>query len=242
MTRARCKKNPPRRPGGKKTLCLFSYGLHPDQVTLETLAAMRGCGAVYTNCLDAGTVHLFPHLGPRLKLMTSLDRAETARIVASGFREHDTVGFLTYGNPLFLNQAAAGVIKAAAGSKPRVRVFPAVSSFDSLVNLFNLNKYSPAGLRLVDAASALSRPAFTPEMDTLIFVPDVLNLPANAGYRKKFLAAARKAYPSSAPAYLADCASLACNSEKVEKGSVGGLEKLLSLVNGRHTIFIPAVK
>lgn len=224
-----------------KKLYIFSYGLYPGQVTLETLAAMKGCGAVYTHCLDAATAARFAGLAPGLKLNTGLDREGTARAAVAALGKFDTVGFLTYGNPLFLNQTAAEVMKAAAAKKAEVRVFAGISSFDALVNLFGLNKFSPRGLRVVDAAASIDAPSFTPDMDTLVFVPDVLNLKKNAAAKKKFLAAASAAYPPAAPVYLADCASIS-GEAKVVKGKISGLPALLKKVHERHTLFIPAAK
>lgn len=225
-----------------KKLYIFSYGLYPGQITLETLAAMRRCGAVYTHCLDRATAGQFAKLAPGLKLTAGLGREETAEAAAAALEKHDTVGFLTYGNPLFLNQTAAEVMKAAAGKKAAVSVFAGVSSFDALVNLFNLNKYSPRGLRLADAAASIDEPFFTPDMDTLIFVPDVLTLPRNAGRKKAFIEAALKAYPHTAPVYLAACASISSPAAKVIKGKISGLAALLKKINERHTLFIPAIK
>lgn len=224
-----------------KRMIIFSYGLRPGQVTLETLAAMKRCGAVYTHCLDKRTAAAFSRLAPGLRLTAGLSRKKTASAAAAALRRHDTVGFLTYGNPLFLNQTAAEVMRAAASEGARVEVLAAVSSFDSLVNLFDLNKYSSGGLRLVDAASSVDEPLFTPDMDTLIFVPDILNLGRNAPAKKRFLAAAGAAYPAAAPVYLAACASISGRSDSVIKGTVGGLRALLGRVKN-HTIFIPAVR
>lgn len=225
-----------------KKILIFSYGLYPGQVTLETLAAMKSCGAVYTHCLDKGTAAQFSRLAPGLRLNAGLDRAQTARAAAAALARHDTVGFLTYGNPLFLNQTAAEVMKAAAAKKAQVSVFAGVSSFDALVNLFGLNKFSRRGLRLVDAAASVDAPHFTPDMDTLVFVPDVLNLKANASAKKSFVAAAQKAYPPAAPVFLADCASISRREPRVIKGKISGLAALLGRLNERHTVFIPAVK
>lgn len=225
-----------------KKLYIFSYGLYPGQVTLEALAAMKQCGAVYTHCLDEATAARFAGLAPGLKLNTGLSREATAKAAVAALAKCDTVGFLTYGNPLFLNQTAAEVMKAAAAKKAAVHVFAGISSFDALVNLFNLNKFSPRGLRVADAAASIDAPHFTPDMDTLIFVPDVLNLKANAAAKKAFLSAARAAYPASACVYLADCASISAAEAKVIKGTVGALASLLKRVNERHTLFIPAVK
>lgn len=225
-----------------KKLYIFSYGLYPGQLTLETLAAMRECGAVYTHCLDAATARQFVKLSPGIRLTAGLDRLQTARAAVAGLKKYDTVGFLTYGNPLFLNQTAAELMKAAKKKNVEVEVLAAVSSFDALVNLFNLNKYSSGSLRVADTAALVGRTVFTPEEDTLFFVPDVLNLPVNAGFKKKFIAAAQKAYPPAAPVYLADCASISSRVPAVIKGKISGLPALLKRLNERHTIFIPAVK
>jgi len=225
-----------------KKLYIFSYGLYPEQITLETLAAMRQCGVVYTHCLDKATAAQFSRQAPGMKLTRGLNREETVKAAVTALVKHDTVGFLTYGNPLFLNQTAAEVMKAAARKNAEVRVFAGVSSFDALINLFALNKYSPRGLRLVDAAFSAENPVFTPDMDTLIFVPDVLNLPENSARRKNFVAAALKAYPETARVCLADCACISSRSAKVIKGDIGGLAGLLKKINERHTMFIPAVK
>lgn len=223
-----------------KKIHIFSYGLYPGQFTLEALAAIKECGEVYTHCLDKTTAERFAGLAPKLKLNTGMDRVQTAGAVAAALARHDTVGFLTYGNPLFLNQTAAELIKAAAARKAAVRVFAGVSSFDALVNLFNLNKFSPRGLRLVDAAASIDAPSFTPDMDTLVFVPDVLNIGGNSAARKLFIAAAAEAYPADAPVYLADCGSISGREPRVVRGKISGLVSLLKKVNKRHTIFIPA--
>jgi hypothetical protein len=225
-----------------KKLYIFSYGLYPGQITLETLAAMKSCGAVYTHCLDKATAGQFSRLAPGLKLTSGLSRQATAAAAVSALGRHDTVGFLTYGNPLFLNQTAAEVMRAAAAKKAETVVLAGVSSVDTLVNLFGLNKFSPRGLRLVDAASSIDSPSFIPDMDTLVFVPDVLNQPGSGAARKKFLSAAALAYPPSSPAFLADCACISRRSDAVIKGRMGGLAALLKKVNERHTLFIPAVK
>jgi len=209
-------------------------------MTLETLAAMRECGAVYSHCLDGQTAKQFRKIAPGLNLIPGTDRVSAVKAAVRGLEKHGVVGFLTYGNPLFLNRSAAELAEAA-GKKAEVRVFAAVSSFDALVNLFNLNSFSTRGLRLVDTASTLGRPDFTPDIDTLFFVPYTLNRPGNAAAKKKFIAAAARAYPWSAQVYLADCASVARRDPKVVKGLVRGLGKLLPLMNERHTLFIPAV-
>ncbi|OGR65916.1 MAG: hypothetical protein A2X31_01040 [Elusimicrobia bacterium GWB2_63_22] len=225
-----------------KKLYVFSYGLYPEQITLETLAAMRECGEVYSHCLDAATARQFLRYAPGLKLTAGLDRRATAEAAVRGLAAHDTVGFLTYGNPLFLNQTAAELMAGARRRGALVKVFSAVSSFDALVNLFNLNEYADGSLRVADTATLIYAPVFTPGTDTLFFVPDVLNLPANAALRKKFVSAAKKAYPPSAPAYLADCASISSRKATVLKGKISALPALLSKLNERHTLYIPAVR
>ncbi len=223
-----------------KQMLIFSYGLRPGQVTLETLAAMRKCGVVYSHCLDADTARQFRGYARRLLLTGRLGLEGTAEAAAAALEEHDTVGFLTYGNPLFLNRTVSLLSAAAARRKAQVRVFPAVSSFDALVNLFDLNKFSLRGLRLVDAAASLDAPSFDPGMDTLVFVPYVLNLRGRAAARKKFLAAAAAAYPPDAMACLADCYAAEGGRDRVLSGTVGDLRRLLAKARETSTLFIPA--
>lgn len=224
-----------------KTLYLFSYGLRPSQLTLEALAVMKKCAEVYTHCLDPVSAMRFRDIAPSLRLNTGLGREATARAAAAALDRHDAVGFLTYGNPLFLNQTAAEVLKAAARKGASVRVVPGVSSFDALVNVFRLNKFSPHGLRVVDAASLGADQQFTPGMDTLVFVPDTLNCAGREPAREKFIVGAAEAYPPSAPAFLAECASICSEKDAVTEGTVGGLRLLLEKAHERHTLFLPAV-
>ncbi len=223
-----------------KKLYIFSYGLYPEQITLETLAAMRECGEVYSHCLDAGSARLFRRYAPRLRLTGRLGLESTAAAAAAALDRCDTVGFLTYGNPLFINQTVPLLAAAAAGKKAEVRIFSAVSSFDALVALFGLNVFPTAGLRLLDAGTWNAAQEFRPEMSTLVFVVDRLLRPGDEARLEAFAAAARAAYPAGAPAYLADCASIVSRDAKVIDGTVGRLASLLRKANERHTLFIPA--
>ena len=38
----------------RKTLIMASYGLEPKHITLETMAALKKCDAVFSHCLDGG--------------------------------------------------------------------------------------------------------------------------------------------------------------------------------------------
>lgn len=225
-----------------KKLYVLSYGLYPAQITLETLTALRGCEAVYADSLDEVSAEMFRKLAPGVKLTAGLGRRGAAKAIAGGLSRYEKVGYLTYGNPLFINRNAAQAIGAAEAAKAGVEVFPAVSSIDALVNLFGLNRYSARGLRLVDASVAPAGCFFTPEMDTLFFVPDTLNLHRAAGRRKKFLEGAAKAYPPSAPVYAADCESVSRRKTSVKTGTIASLRSVLAGLNPRQTIFIPAVK
>jgi hypothetical protein len=223
-----------------KKLYILSYGLHPGQATLETLAALRECGEVHTHCLEGAAKNQFSRFARRIVCSPGHDRKGAAEAAVKALARHDTVGFLTYGNPLFLNRTAEELILAARG-KAEVRVFAAVSSFDGLVNMFNLNKFSPAGLRVADTAALLHAPVFTPEMDTLFFVPYALNLPGNESCRAAFAAGLKAAYPPAAPVYLAECGAVS-EKDKAVKGRVSGIAALLARVNEKHTLFVPAVR
>ncbi len=227
---------------GKKTLCIFSFGLKPSQITEETAAAIKGCAEVYCSCLDGQTAKFFSRYCPDIKLSADCSFPKTIKAVLKAFKRRDTVGFLTYGNPLFVHPPTVDLAAAARRRKIQVRIFDAVSSLDSLVNIFGAD-YTLFDLRLVVASTfhGESRGFFTPQLDTMFFVIYLIACEAGPELRARFIKAAARAYPAHAPAFLAECDSIS-GKKNIIKGCVGDLEQLLGRANNRHTLFIPAVK
>lgn len=226
----------------RKTLIMASYGLQPKQVTLETLAGLKECGIVFSHCLDRGGNDLIARSCAKFEPLRGLSLDETAARVKKAFSTHDTVGFITYGNPFFLNATAAKINREMASAGVGVTVLPAVSSFDSIVNLMDLNKFSLAGLRLVDTAAAMKEMRFTPEMDTLFFVVGDLNLKGNEKYRESFLGGLIKAYPGAHSVRIINCPAIEDAAGRVVATTVSELKTVFSKADKASTILVTAVK
>jgi len=226
----------------RKTLIIASYGLQPKHVTLETLAALKNCGIVFSHSLDLGGNDLIARSCARFESLRGLSLDETAARVKQAFSSHDTVGFITYGNPYFLNATAALINREMAAAGIEVTVLPAISSFDSIVNLMDLNKFSLNGLRLVDIAACMKDMKFTPGMDTLFFVVGDLNLKGNGKYKAAFLEGLAAAYPGKHPVSLINRPTIEDAAGRLVTTTVAKLKTVFSKVDKTSTILVPALK
>ncbi len=225
----------------EKRLVICSYGLEPKHITLETLSALKKCGAVFSHSLEGGTGDFIARSCAEFESLRGLSAPGITARLKKAFADHDTVGFLTYGNPCFLNATTALIKTGMAAAGVKVGVLPAVSSFDSIVNLLDLNKFSPAGLRLVDVAAPMDSMRFTPEMDTLFFVAGDLRPEGNNKYRESFLRGLAAAYPGAHPVKIVNCPCIGNASGRLIKTTVSRLGGVFGKVDKASTILVPAV-
>lgn len=225
----------------EKTLVICSYGLEPKHITLETLAALKKCGAVFSHSLEGGTGDFIAQSCAEFVSLRGLSAPGITARLKKAFADHDTVGFLTYGNPCFLNATTALIKAGMAAAGVKVSVLPAVSSFDSIVNLLDLNKFSLAGLRLADVAASMDKMRFTPELDTLFFVAGDLAPKRNNRFRASFLKGLAAAYPAGHPVIIINCPCIGNASGRLIKTAVSKLGGVFAKVDKASTIFVGAV-
>lgn len=223
----------------KKELIICSFGLKPSHVTAETLSELKKCGAVFTHCLDERTASFLRPFCRELRFLRALGPEKIAERILSRLSKGGRAAFVTYGNPLFLNASTRAVAARLRGAGVAVRVLEAVSSLDALVNALDLNRFSLAGLRLVDMSACDCLPEVTPGMDTLFFMASDLNLPGYAGARSRFLASLLAAYPPGHRAVLADCDNI--RPGRVMGSSVKRLGPDIKKAGVATTLFIPGI-
>jgi len=226
----------------EKLLYIFSFGMKPSQITLETLAALKKCDVVFSHCLDGREGDFISGACKEFRMLRGLNGLQISGLVKKAFLTRATVGFLTYGNPFFLNATTALINAEMKKAGICVRVIPAVSSFDAIINLMDLNRYSTSGLRLVDVAAVRKDVPLTPEMDTLFFVIGDLNLKGNGRYREKFFEKLKKTYSREHSVFLVNCARIGAESGRLMRTSVARLKKTFNKADEVTTLFIPAVK
>jgi siroheme synthase len=228
-----------------KVLMMASYGLEPKHITLETLAVLKKCDVVYSDCLDGRKSDFIIKSCRHFESLRGGSPEETVSKVLAAFSASDTVGFVTYGNPFFLNDTAFRIKKKLEAARIKIKVLPAVSSFDSIVNLMDLNEFSRSGLRLVDAAAASVAPggiAFTPNMDTLFFVVGGFNLGRGKDSRSAFLKGLGKFYPGKHPVSIINCPTVEKAEGRLVNTTVSGLKAALRRADDASTILVHAVK
>ncbi|MCG2725998.1 MAG: SAM-dependent methyltransferase [Elusimicrobia bacterium] len=225
----------------KKELIICSLGLFKNQCTLEVLAHIKTCDIVFSHMLDGEISRFLKKLSVRIKIIKNLKPDKTAQAVVSAFKEFDKICFLTYGNPMFLNATTGYLKKEALKTGVKIIVLNAVSSFDAIISLLGLCKFSDIGIRVVDIASCIKDVVVTPEMDTLFFMAGDLNLKGNEKYKNNFIKKLMAAYTQSAEFFMIDTKSIATNSDTLIKGNISDLDKYFSKVNERTTLFLPAI-
>ncbi|OGS06943.1 MAG: hypothetical protein A2270_00715 [Elusimicrobia bacterium RIFOXYA12_FULL_51_18] len=222
-----------------KTLYGISHGIKFNHLTLETIAVLRKCDRVYSNALDEATASNISRLTADLVLLPRANNAACVKTILQGFRTHDTIGFLTYGNPAFISSTIHALSVAAAKKNIRVKLLEAVSSIDSLLIHFNLTLESE--LRLLTVGNVADGAELTPETDTLFFCVGSLNASGHKKKRTQFLSKIASAYPPEKRVFLA---AFFVNSDghSVINGTIEELPTLMAKVSSQHTLFIPATK
>ncbi len=218
----------------QKTLLLCSYGLRPGQITLETLALLKSCDTVFSNCLDLASADKFKPYCRELILIKGARRESLAKRIFAAFPGRKKIAFLTYGNPFFLNQPACLLAEEAERRGITFEVAEGVSSFDGIVNQLRLGRYAPAGLRLVnlgDGRHGAPR-GCARAMDTLYFSVWALRA-GKPALKKEFLRELRAAYDPKHPVFI-------INHPDSTETDLAGLPQELEGATLTTTLFIPA--
>lgn len=228
----------------KKKLYICSFGMSLGQLTPETASALKRSQAVFSHSLEEGpAAALLRRFCPDFRPLGGGSPAEVVRAVKSAYKKLDTAAFLTYGNPVFLNETS-GLLKAELErSGIKVESLAAVSSFDLLVGMLGLNEPPAAGIRLLHAGLSGGDVMFYPEMACLVFMPDQLNLakrPEHSGARGKFLAGIAAAYPRGHRVFIVKAPFMEDRRGAVIRTTVRGLSTALRRADRNSTLYIPA--
>ncbi len=226
----------------KKELVIGSLGLFKNQCTLEVLAQIKTCDIVFSHMMDDETSKFLKKISTNIKVIRNLKPDKMAKAVVSAFKEFNKICFLTYGNPMFLNATTGYLNREALKADIKITVLNAVSSFDAIISIMGLSKFSDIGIRVVDIASCLKNVVFTSEMDTLFFMVGDFNLKGNEKYKNNFIKKLTTVYPQDANFFMIDAKSIANNNDTLLKGNVCDLAKYFNTVNNRTTMFLPAIK
>lgn len=227
----------------KKKLYICSCGLKTGHLTLETINALKNSRVVFSHSIGGGQAEvMIRKFCPDFRSLVGKTPAGIAAEITAALKTGGTAAFLTYGNPFFLN-TAAGLIKAGLEKRGvAVEVLSAVSSFDAMVNLLDLNQFAAAGMRLIHAGLSGGEIAFSPEMDTMVFMMDNLNRiekPEHAGVKDKFLGNLAVAYPPAHPVYIVNAPFMEDVKGRVIRSTIKMLKRDFPRADPNSTLFIP---
>ena len=226
----------------KKELVFGSFGLYPEQITLETISSLRKCGKVFLTCVKPDRAELLFSLFPNAELVSAIAFEALVRKVIGAFSEYERVGVLDYGDPSFLCVFSERLRKECFKKKIGFRKCHAVSSLNALIADLGLGELKPAGLYLASAHYWNVPSAFIdPSVPLLLFCPDRL---MQCRDRRSGLARLAKdiqrVYPPGHYLHFVGCRG-AVGKKRNRKVKVARLRSALPDLKFDTTIYIPAV-
>jgi len=133
----------------------------PDHTTIEAMRTMSKCTRIYSIVQEPPARWLPPDKAPTLKLVNVLemyaegavrtqnyDRAASA--IFQAVTENETVGYVTYGNPLAYDSVAQNLVRQAKRSGTKFEVIAGISSIDTL--LCDLGLDMAPGIQIYEAS------------------------------------------------------------------------------------------
>jgi len=229
----------------KKKLYICSCGMRTGQITPETIKALKLSEVVFSHSLGGPGAAVIRGLCRDFRPLADKQPAEIVRAVKAAFRTCRTAAFLTYGNPFFLNAAADLLRSELAKNGVNVESLPAVSSFDSMIDMPGLGEFPAAGVRLIHAGLSGGEITFYPDMATLVFMMDKLNRAEkreHAGVKEKFISKIAAVYPPGHEVLIVNAPFMEDRSGRVIRTRVKDLARDFGKADRNSTLYIPAVK
>lgn len=227
----------------KKELIFASFGLYAEQITLETITALRQCDKVYLTCARRAEEKLLFTLFPKAELIGGLPLEALKLKVMETFLKHDRVGVLDYGDPSFLCFFSEGLRKACLKNKVGFRKCQAISSVNALIADLGLGRLGPGGLYLVTAHEwEVASRVINTAVPLLLFSLDRVRLDAR---RRSILVRVvkdiQRVYPPGHEVYFIRCRQAYSGKRRKRKVTVARLGKSFSGLTFDTTLYVPAV-
>jgi hypothetical protein len=225
----------------KKELYICSYGIVAEQITSESLKAIKKSDLAISPCFDEKTSRF---LGIKAKSVRNLSQRNQTMwhkqiiLIKNLFKNHNVISYITYGNPCFLNSITYELRKELKNVK--VTVYPAVSSFDIIINMFNELNLLPDDLilRFIDCKKKLDN--FCPEKPMILFGGEYLiDKPETISY---FVKNFKKNYPSSHKFFIIILKNFVYKNSRIISTAINEFERKLGYIKDMATIYIPPVK
>lgn len=151
----------------------------PDQLSIQTIEAMRLCKRIYSNLPDPDLAVVPADFRSKITGLWSvyqdnrdrtLNYLDVAQAVLDAVKLEQPIGWLTPGHPLVFDSVSQVLLSAAEEQDRSVCVVPAISCLDTVLAQLG---YDPAsGLVILEATSVVAEDrALMPDVATLLLQP-----------------------------------------------------------------------
>jgi siroheme synthase len=151
------------------SLVLCSYGLSVNQITLETLAALRDCDVVCSEALSEGSRRALESICPPIEPLNGRRSDEIVESLISQVRKGRKVAYLTCGDPMVWNERCETLVARCEREGLDHRVYRGISYLNELLGILRLTHH--AGSIGVHVRSMGTRvDGFNVEVPALVFL------------------------------------------------------------------------
>jgi len=227
----------------KKELLFASFGLYPEQMTLEAVADLKKCEKVYFTSLSRENSRLMLSLFPGAELLNDVPFEGLILTVMGAFASCGRVGVVDHGDPAFLCEFSKRLRAAAGRRGVAFKELRAISSLNAILAEFDLGGLGPLGLCLTNAHSWPEAGKYASNrIPLLVFSPDRARLNGDKeGCLAGLAAYVKKNYPPGHAIYFIKCADAASRPALKRRVRVASFGRALTAVEFDTSLYIPPV-
>ena len=221
--------------GGRLVLC--SYGLTIHQLTLETLAALRGCDIVYCQSLSDDSKRALERTCPPIEALNDRGMDDVVELLISQVRRGRKVAYLTYGDPMILNHCCERLAARCEREGLEYRIYPGISYLSKLFCALRLATMSAAGVYVSWTGS--EGDGFNVNVPALVFL---FGTKSNEGESvDRLIGQLQRVYPEEHEVDVLSCVHPDPGGLRRKTYRVGELRRAWDESDSQSTLYIPAV-
>jgi siroheme synthase len=219
---------------GRLVLC--SYGLNVNQMTLETLAALRDCDVVYSQVLSDESKRSLERVCPAIETLKISDLDGIVEFLISQVGSGRRVAYLTYGDPMILNQCCEMLAARCEKDGLDYRVYLGISYLNELLGVLRLATHGASGVHISWLGAEAS--AFDVRVPVLVFL---FGEKSNKyGVADRLIEALKSAYPEEHELEVLTFVSSGSAQLDRKKYRVRELRRAWEEARAQSTLYIPA--
>jgi hypothetical protein len=222
-------------PATKGRVVVCSYGLNGDQLTPETLAALRQCDVVYSEPLPSALKKSLDPILATIEPSKGLAADDLIERMIALAKKGRRVAYLTYGDPAICNRLCDKLVDRCEAEALESRVYRGISYLNEILGALRLVGESRVGVYVTQVPSKRYRLSVDVPALVLQFGVGAVD----GGGAARLLNEIRRVYP---PSFEAEVVTASADSGALSrlKCRVDDLSRAWEAAGHRGTLYLPS--